>query len=229
MAEGATGTRGASIFETLVQWILSLPTDIKILIEMIGDDGLDMRARSLAVGALVYLVATIGLIPDVIPVLGYVDDVLVLHIALAIILEIDPERAKYYRAKYADAIGALDAQIALVADALGALYSWLRAFVEALRNRQYKGKTTQDAAQSDEARENIFDDAMVYAANVEVDEKAIRQRLLASPPEQLIKLLSDGLEKEQKRQAEEERKTGSGILSGTASSIRKLLDREKKE
>jgi len=227
MAEQAGPRTGGSFFETLVKWIVSLPSDIKVLVVMIGDDELDMRARSLAVGTLVYIVASIGLIPDTIPVLGYVDDVLVLHIALAVILQIDPDRAEYYREKYSETIGAIDEQVQLLTDALGALYSWLKAFVENLPQRRYRGQTTEEAAQSGEAREGIFDEAMEFAANVSVDEATIRQKLLASPPNQLAKLLSDGLEKEQERQVKEERKGAAGHF--LPSGFRKLLDRGEKE
>ena len=229
MTEKAVPTTGDSFFETLVKWIMSLPSDIKVLVVMIGDEELDMRARSLAVGTLAYVVAPIGLIPDAIPVLGYVDDVLMLHIALAVILRIDPERAYYYRERYPEIIGAIDEQTQLLIDTLGALYSWLEAFVENLTQRRYKGQSTEEAAQSEETREEIFDEAMEFAANVNVDEATIRQKLLSSPPKQIVKLLSDGLEKEQLRQEKEERKGVAGILSAPASGLRKLLDRGEKQ
>ena len=214
---------------TLVRWIISLPTDVKILIEMIGDDKLDMRARSLAVGTTAYLIAAIGLIPDTVPVLGLVDDVLVLHIALAIILQIDPKRAEYYREKHPETIGSIDEQVQLLVDALGALYSWLEAFVKNLSQRRYKGQSTEETAQSTETREDIFDEAMIYAANVNVDEEMIRSRLLAAPPNQLVSLLSDGLQKEQQRQEGAEGTGVKGILSASTSGVRKLLGRGKKE
>lgn len=228
MTEQIAPATGQSFFRTLVHWIMSLPTDIKVLIVMIGDDELDMRARSLAVGALVYIIASIGLIPDAIPVLGYVDDVLVLHIALAVILQIDPKRTEHYREKYPETIGAMDERVGLLTNALGALYSWLKAFVENLVQRRYKGRSAEEVARSEKAREEIFDEAMVYAAKVNVDETAIRQKLLASPPSQLVKLLSDGLEQEQQRQTKAERKSARGILSA-GSGVRKLLDRGEKK
>ena len=229
MAEKSAGTTGKGFFETLVRWILTLPTDIKVLIEMIGDSELDMKARSLAVGAIVYLVASVGLIPDQIPVLGYVDDVLVLHIALALILQIDQARGQYYREKYPEVIGRIDQEAELLTDALGALYSWLRAFVENLAQRRYKGKSTEEAAGSAETREEIFDEAMAYAANVNVDEATIRQKLIASPPDQLVKLLSDGLEKEQARQQSKERRSPRDALTDGVTGVRKLLGDRKRD
>lgn len=218
-----------SFFEILVNWIMSLPTDIKVLIEMIGDDKLDLSARSLAVGTIVYLIAAIGLIPDAIPVLGYIDDVIVLHIALATILKMDPERAEYYRDKYPDTIRVIDDQVQLLVDALGALYSWIMAFVDSLSQRRYRGQETSQAAQSEETREMLFDDAMVYAAKVNIDEETIRTKLLATPPNQITKLLSDGLQKEQSRREQTKEKEVSDPLLPPGRRIRRLLGGSKRE
>lgn len=229
MTEKTAPKANMSFFETLVKWIKLLPADIKILVEMIGDDQLDLKARSLAVGTLVYLITAIDLIPDKIPVLGIVDDVLVLHIALCIILRIDPERAAFYRAKYPARIKALDQEMQLVTDTLGALYSWLTAFVENLIHRRYKGQTTSDAAKSEKTREEIFDDAMVFAAQVGVDEETIRTKLLATPPNRITKLLSDGLEKEQVRQEQTRAKETSGPLLPQGWRVRRLLSGNNRE
>jgi uncharacterized membrane protein YkvA (DUF1232 family) len=222
MSEDETASAAKSFYETLVGWLASLPTDIKVLIEMIGDNELAMKARTVAVGALVYMVAPISLIPNVMPVLGYIDDVLVLHIALAIALQIDSSRADYYRNKYPRTVAVLSEQMELVSKALGALYSWLLAFVESLSQRRYKGKSSEETASSEDTREEIFDEAMEYAASVYIDEKDIRLKLLASPPNQLANLLSDGLEKEQERQAREEKRR-VGLLAKPESRFRRLL------
>lgn len=223
MTEQTTNNPG-SFFETLVTWIKSLPTDLKILIEMVGDDNLDMSARTLAAGVLVYIMAPIDLIPDSVPVLGYVDDVVVLHIAVAAILQLDQERTEFYREKYVEAIGAIDEQMELVMRALGALYSWLLAFVENLRQRRYKGKSSEETVRSEKAREDILDDAMIFAAKINLDEETIRQKLLAAPPNQITKLLSDGLEQEQKRQPKTKRKGIGGILPWSKTAKAELSD-----
>jgi len=59
-----------------------------------------MLARSLAVGTLAYVVYLVDLIPDKIPVLGLIDDVIVIRLSLEVIRGLEPERMKYYEEKY---------------------------------------------------------------------------------------------------------------------------------
>lgn len=217
---------GENFFEILVRWLVSLPTDIKILIEMIGDDELDMKARSLAVGTIVYVLAPIDLIPEKIPVLGYVDDVVVLHIAVALAVQIDPNRGRYYREKYPQTFETLDQQIDLLRKTLGALYSWLTALVENLVKRRFRGQTAEDIIGSEKLHEDMFDAAMEYAADVNVDAETIRRALLAAPPNRIVELLSDGLEEEQKRRVKEEQEGVTKRLTAPSGGFRKLLGRE---
>lgn len=214
--------KSENFFELLSRWLQSLPTDIKILIEMIGDDALSAGARSLAVGTVVYLTARIDLIPDDLPILGHIDDIIILHIAVATIIQIDPQRGMYYREKYPQ-FEALNQQIELLAKTLGALYGFLKALVENLVKRRFRGQTTENVVCSEKLQEEVFDAAMQYAAGVNVDPETIQHALLAAPPDRIIKLLSDGLEQEAKRQEKEN--PAGGMPKELPGSIRKLLGR----
>lgn len=219
--QNATAT--SDFFGMLVEWLTSLPTDIKILIEMAGDNDLDLGARSLAVGTIVYVLSPIDLIPEKVPVLGYIDDVIILHMSVAAIVGIDPERGAHYREKYPQVFESLDQHIGLLQDTLGALYSWIMALVERLKERRYQGRSPEDVAASENLQEELFDEAMEYAANVNVDPDAIQRALLAAPPERIIGFLSAGLEEEQKLRAREDEEGVLRRLSGASSGFRKLL------
>ena len=54
MSESKNGKQ--NFFEMLSGWLQSLPTDIKILIEMVGDEALDLKARCVAAGAVAYII-----------------------------------------------------------------------------------------------------------------------------------------------------------------------------
>jgi hypothetical protein len=144
---------------------------------------------------------------------------------LAVILETDAVRAGHYREKYPETFETLDEQITLLRQTLGALYSWLKALVEKLPKRRFHGKSTEDVASSEQIREEMFDEAMEYAANINVDPKAIEQALLAAPPNRITELLSSGLEEEQKHQLQAESGETESQLTNALGSFRKLLGR----
>ena len=217
-----TSSKSTSFFDLLTNWLISLPTDVKILIEMIGDDALEMKARTLAVGTVVYILTPIDLIPDKLAVLGYIDDVIILRIVLAVITEIDPDRAKYYRVKYPATFESLEQQIQILKETLGALYSWLRTLIDRLPKRRYQGKPAEEIVNSEETQEEMFDETMEYVANIDTNSKAIQDALLATPPNRIIELISSGLEKEQK--LEQKSQTGKQI-SASMDKFRKLLGR----
>lgn len=187
-------------FEWIQEWILSLPTDLKVLLEISGDSEMGMPARSLAVGALAYVVYFAGLIPDKIPVLGLIDDVIVIRLSLEVIRELEPERMKYYEEKYPATFARFAEAIEVLKSALGLIYDALRTLVEKLKTRRFKGCTTEEAAQSEEVREEMFDEAMEYVASFNLNPEAVHSALLEAPSHQIINLLTSGLEEEDKRE-----------------------------
>jgi uncharacterized membrane protein YkvA (DUF1232 family) len=220
MSESKTGKQ--NFFEMLSGWLQSLPTDIKILIEMVGDEALDLKARCVAAGAVAYIISPIDLIPESLPILGHIDDVFILRIAVATVDQIDPQRGKYYREKYLQ-FKTLYEQIDTLKEALGALYGFLKALVDGLVRWRFRGQPAEEVVNSEKAREDMFDAAMKVAADVNVNPEAIRSALLATPPSRIVKLLSDGLEQEAKRQEKEGSAGATKPTNALPESLRKAL------
>ena len=64
----------------------------------------------------------------------------------------------------------------------------------------YKNKTTEEVVLSDELREELFDETMVFVANLGLDPETLNKETNRLPsPEKLMGLLSSGLEEAQKR------------------------------
>jgi len=105
----------------------------------------------------------------------------------------------YYRQKYeaAGKIGEIETNLK---STLGILWERLTRYVETLTKRTYKNKTTAEVAQSAELRDALFDETMVFVANLGLDPKALdKETKLLPSPENLMGLLSSGLEEAQKR------------------------------
>ncbi len=57
--------------------------DVQLLWKMVRDPQAPLRPKAIAIGALVYLVSPIDVIPDVLPIVGLTDDVGVIAAAIA--------------------------------------------------------------------------------------------------------------------------------------------------
>ena len=125
--------------------------------------------------------------------------VVMIVVLVIIVPQIPEERLTYYRQKY-EAVEKIGEYEQIMKSTLGVLWERLTRFVETLQNRTYKNKTTEEVAQSAELRESLFDDTMVYVANLGLDPETLDKETKQLPsPEKVMGLLSSGLEEAQKR------------------------------
>jgi uncharacterized membrane protein YkvA (DUF1232 family) len=68
--------------ETLMEFARSVPATGQLVYRVMRDDRVDERARTVMVAALGYAVLPFDLIPDRLPVIGKIDDVVVVAAAL---------------------------------------------------------------------------------------------------------------------------------------------------
>ena len=199
-----TATAQTNTFERFLKlikkWLIDLGVNAKLFNELTGDEALPMWVRRLATGVLLYLDAPVDLIPEKLRFIGLIDDMLVMIVGLAIIVpQIPEERLTYYHQKY-DAVDKIGEYEQIVKSTLGILWERLTRFVETLQKRTYKNKTTEEVAQSAELREALFDETMVFVANLGLDPETLdKETKLLPSPEKVMGLLSSGLEEAQKR------------------------------
>ena len=67
--------------------LLALPNILKLLARLLRDPRVDRRRRLVALGAVAYAVSPVDLIPEVIPILGKVDDLVVAILAVRMLLD----------------------------------------------------------------------------------------------------------------------------------------------
>lgn len=199
-----TTTAQTKTFELFIQvikkWLIDLGVNAKLFNEITGDDALPKWVRALATGVLLYLDSPVDLIPEKLRFIGLIDDMLVMLVGLVIIVpQIPAERLTYYLQKY-EAVEKIGEYEQIVKSTLGILWERLTQFVETLQKRTYKNKTTEEVAQSAELREALFDEAMVFVANIGLDPETLdNETKLLPSPEKVMGLLSSGLEEAQKR------------------------------
>ena len=194
-------TKTFELFIKLIKkWLTDLGVNAQLFNELAEDEALPTWVRSLAIGVLLYVVAPVDLIPEKFLLYGLIDDMLVMIVGSVIIVPgIPEERLTYYRQKY-EAVKKIGEYEQIVKSALGILWELLTRFVEMLPKRTYKNKTTEEVAQSAELREELFDETMVFVANLGLDPETLdKEAKLLPSPEKVMGLLSSGLEEAQKR------------------------------
>lgn len=200
MAE-KTQTNTFDVFIKLIKtWLTDLGVNTQLFNELSGDEALPMWIRTSGAGILLYLNAPVDLIPEKIKFIGLIDDMLIMIVGLIIIVPQIPEgRIAYYKQKY-EAVGKIGESEQIVKSTLGILWERLTRIVETLPKRTYKNKTAEEVAKSAELREELFDDTMVYVANIGIDPVTFDKETKQLPsPEKVMGLLSSGLEEMQKR------------------------------
>ncbi len=199
-----TNIAHTNTFEVLIQlikkWLIDLGVNAQLFIELAGDEALPTWVRKLAAGVLLYLDVPIDLIPEKLRFIGLIDDMLVMIVGLVIFVpQLPEERFTYYCQKY-EAVVKIEEYEQIVKSTLGILWERLTRFVETLQKRTYKNKTTEEVVQSAELREALFDETMVFVANLGLDPETLDKETKSLPsPEKLMGLLSSGLEETQKR------------------------------
>lgn len=202
----ASQTNTYEIFIQIIKnWLADLGVNSKLFVEIAEDEALPMTARTLASGVLQYLQLPTDLIPDRYRFIGLIDDVIVMIVGLVIIAPLIPkESLNYYGQKYG-AIGKVEEYERIMQATLGILWERLIQFVETLKKRTFKGKTTEEVVQSSELREDLFDATMIFVANLNLDPESLDSDIKQLPsPEKVIGLLSSGLEEAQKQQTKDE-------------------------
>ena len=189
-----------SKFVELVRgWLVSLPHDLKIAFDAMDDENLPRPAREAAAGVIAYVVSPNDAVSDRNDaIVSYADDVVLLRLALQKAL-IAGEDEQAFRERFPELFEGLDEHLALCKSLLGELMTWLEAKIPTLPTLDYKGKKITKYLDDDEAREQLFEDSLVFRTDYPVDEKTITDKLKKATT------IIDGL---RRRQAEEARTKG---------------------
>ena len=78
------------MIERMKAWAASLKRDVAALVIAVRDPRTPLLARALAALVVAYALSPIDLIPDFVPVLGYLDDLILVPLGLALVLRLIP-------------------------------------------------------------------------------------------------------------------------------------------
>lgn len=87
---GVIGRLKVNLMTSLKAWAEALKHEVMALISAIGDPAVTWPARILSIAIIAYAVSPIDLIPDFIPVIGYLDDLILIPLAIALVVRLIP-------------------------------------------------------------------------------------------------------------------------------------------
>jgi hypothetical protein len=170
-----------SFLETLARALVSLPFDLKILLEAVSDPDLDHGAREVAAAAVVYIIAPRE--GNVEPYIRYSEDVLVLRLALCHILREGAEGAPAFRQRFAEDLSRLGQELDLLGRACGKdLFAWLDSRWAVLGKAVYARKKIPMFVDDEEVGTLLYDEAMKFGTNYPISEKSLEGRLKQAQP-----------------------------------------------
>lgn len=193
----------AKFVELVRSWLVSLPHDLKIAFDAMDDENLPRTVREIAAGVVAYVVSP----NDVVSsdrentVVSFADDALLLRLALQRALG-KGEDEQAFRERFPELFENLEDNLSLCKAVMGDLMTWLEGKVAALPKMDYKGKKVAKYLDDDEAREQLFDDGLVFRTDYPVDEKTIGDKL---------KKASTVTDAMMRRKAEEARTKGMSV------------------
>ncbi len=78
------------VVTTVAGFVSALPQLAKLVVRLSGDPRIPVRVKRVAFALAVYAVLPVDLVPDFIPVVGLVDDLLAVAVALAVLISSAP-------------------------------------------------------------------------------------------------------------------------------------------
>ncbi len=141
------------------------------------DENLPRPVREVAAGVVAYVVSPNDFIADRNDtVVSFADDALLLRLALAQALG-KGEDEDAFRGRFPELFESLDDNLTLCKSVMGELMTWLESKVPMLPKLDYKGKKVTKYLDDETAREQLFDDGLVFRTDYPVDEKTITDKL----------------------------------------------------
>ena len=169
------------LLEIFARALVSLPFDLKILLEAVSDPDLDHGAREVAAAAVVYIIAPRD--GNVEPYLRHSEDVLVLRLALRQILTDGGEGAPAFRDRFAEDLSRLGQELDLLAVACGKdLIAWVDSRWPVLRKAVYARKKIPLFVDDEEVGTLLYDEGLKFGTNYPISEKTLEGRLKQAQP-----------------------------------------------
>ena len=170
-----------SFLETLARTLVSLPFDLKVLLEAVSDPDLEHDVREIAAAAVVYIIAPRE--GNVEPYLRYGEDAIMLRLAAKRVVEAGGESAPLFRERFAEEFARFSDELKVFERAYGQpMIGWLDARWPTLRKAAYARKKISMFVDDQEVGTFLYDDGLKFGTNYPISEKSLAGRLKQPQP-----------------------------------------------
>jgi hypothetical protein len=167
--------------ETLSRTLVSLPFDVKVLLEGVADPDLEHDVRELAAATVVHIITPKD--GNVEPFVRHAEDVILLRLALRKIAADGGEGAPAFSERFAELYGRLDEELGVFEEAFGApIVQWLDGKWASLRRAVYARKKIPMFVDDEEVGTFLYDEGLRFGTEYPISEKTLAGRLKQGQP-----------------------------------------------
>jgi hypothetical protein len=161
--------------------LVSLPFDVKLLLEAVSDADLEHGVRELAASAVVHVIAPKD--GNVEPALRHAEDVVLVRLAMKRILAEGGEGAAGFAERFKENYDRLDDELGLFGRAFGnEAVSWLDGKWPALAKAVYSRKKVSQFVDDEEVGTFLYDEGLRFATEYPITEKWLAGRVKQAQP-----------------------------------------------
>jgi hypothetical protein len=170
-----------TFLETMSRALVSLPFDLKILLEAVADSDLERGAREVAAGTVVHVITPKD--GNVDAPLRFAEDVVQLRLALAKIVAEGGEGAPAFRARFAEDYTRFEEELGLFRQALGGdIVDWLDSRWASMLKGVYAKKKVAMFVDDEEVGTFLYDEGLKFATLYPITEKSLAGRVKQAQP-----------------------------------------------
>jgi hypothetical protein len=170
-----------NFLETMSKALVSLPFDLKILLEAVADSDLERGAREVAAGTVVHVITPKD--GNVDAPLRFAEDVVQLRLALAKIVAEGGEGAPAFRARFAEDYTRFEEELGLFRQALGGdIVDWLDSRWASMLKGVYAKKKVAMFVDDEEVGTFLYDEGLRFATLYPITEKSLAGRVKQAQP-----------------------------------------------
>jgi hypothetical protein len=167
--------------ETISRTLVSLPFDLKILLEAVADSDLEHDTRVLAASTVVHIITPKD--GNVEAPVRFAEDVIQLRLALRKVATEGGEGAPAFKERFAEDFARLDDELELFKQVFGGdVVEWLDSRWPSLAKGVYAKKKIPQFVDDEEVGTFLYDEGMQFGTNYPITEKSIAGRVKQVQP-----------------------------------------------